>query len=46
MWRLREYVKPYLPSAIIVMVLVFLEVMATLKLPDLMSVIVDQGIAG
>lgn len=45
MWRLREYVKPYLPSAIIVMVLVFLEVMATLKLPDLMSVIVDQGIA-
>lgn len=45
MWRLRDYVRPFLPTAIIVILLVFLEVMATLKLPDLMSAIVDQGIA-
>ncbi|MCK9525109.1 MAG: ABC transporter ATP-binding protein/permease [Limnochordia bacterium] len=45
MWRLKTYFKPYLVTIISVMVLVFLEVMATLRLPDLMSVIVDQGIA-
>ncbi|HHY15772.1 MAG TPA: ABC transporter ATP-binding protein [Firmicutes bacterium] len=45
MWRLRKHVKPYLPSALVVMLLVFLEVMTTLKLPDLMSEIVDAGIA-
>ncbi len=45
MWRLRSYFKPYLTTIVIVMVLVFLEVMATLRLPDLMSEIVDQGIA-
>ncbi|HBN96277.1 MAG TPA: multidrug ABC transporter ATP-binding protein, partial [Firmicutes bacterium] len=45
MWRLRTYVKPYLATIVTVMALVFLEVMATLKLPDLMSDIVDQGIA-
>lgn len=45
MWKLRDYLKPFLPTAFMVMVLVFLEVMATLRLPDLMSEIVDQGIA-
>ncbi|NLJ79981.1 MAG: ABC transporter ATP-binding protein [Firmicutes bacterium] len=45
MWRLRQYIKPFLPIALAVMALVFLEVMATLKLPDLMSEIVDLGIA-
>lgn len=45
MWKLRKYVKPFLPIAAIVILSVFLEVMATLKLPDLMSEIVDQGIA-
>lgn len=45
MWRLRKYVKPFLSIALIVMLFVFLEVMSTLKLPDLMSEIVDQGIA-
>ena len=44
MWKLRSYFKPYLPTILTVMALVFLEVMATLKLPDLMSEIVDQGI--
>lgn len=45
MWRLRKFAKPYLPTALAVMVLIFLEVLATLKLPDLMSEIVDLGIA-
>ncbi|NLL43849.1 MAG: ABC transporter ATP-binding protein [Firmicutes bacterium] len=45
MWKLRSYFKPYLGTIITVMILVFLEVMATLKLPDLMSGIVDRGIA-
>lgn len=45
MWKLRKYTKPFLPAALTVMLLVFLEVMATLRLPDLMSEIVDQGIA-
>lgn len=45
MWRLRAYAKPYLVTVAVVAVLVFLEVMATLKLPDLMSQIVDEGIA-
>lgn len=45
MWKLREHIKPFLPAALFVMFLVFLEVMATLRLPDLMSEIVDQGIA-
>ena len=45
MWKLRSYLKPYLLTVIIVMILVFLEVLATLRLPDLMSQIVDQGIA-
>lgn len=45
MWRLRAYFKPYLATIITVTALVFLEAMATLKLPDLMSEIVDQGIA-
>lgn len=45
MWKLRDYLKPFLPTAFGVMVLIFLEVMATLRLPDLMSEIVDQGIA-
>jgi len=45
MWRLKAYLKPYLTTIIVVTVLVFLEVMATLKLPDMMSDIVDEGIA-
>lgn len=45
MWRLKQYIKPYLPTVIVVSGLVFLEVMATLRLPDLMSRIVDEGIA-
>lgn len=45
MWKLRKYIKPYMATVVIVMLLVFFEVMATLKLPDLMSEIVDQGIA-
>lgn len=45
MWRLRTHFKPYLSTILIVTVLVFLEAMATLRLPDLMSQIVDQGIA-
>ncbi|HBG01379.1 MAG TPA: multidrug ABC transporter ATP-binding protein [Firmicutes bacterium] len=45
MWKLRSYLKPYLLTVIVVMILVFLEVLATLRLPDLMSQIVDQGIA-
>ncbi|HKM42607.1 MAG TPA: ABC transporter ATP-binding protein [Limnochordia bacterium] len=46
MWKLKTYFKPYLATIIVVALLVFLEVMATLRLPDLMSTIVDQGIAG
>jgi len=42
---LRQYAKPYLFTVIVVSGLVFLEVMATLRLPDLMSRIVDEGIA-
>jgi len=45
MRKLKTYLKPYLGTVIIVMALVFLEVLTTLKLPDLMSDIVDQGIA-
>lgn len=45
MRKLRTYFRPYLGTVIIVMALVFLEVLTTLKLPDLMSDIVDQGIA-
>lgn len=45
MWKLKKYLRPYLPTALAVMFLIFLEVMATLRLPDLMSEIVDQGIA-
>lgn len=45
MWKLKRYVKPYLLTVIIVSSLVFLEVLATLRLPDLMSRIVDEGIA-
>lgn len=45
MWKLRQYAKPYLFTVIVVSGLVFLEVMATLRLPDLMSRIVDEGIA-
>ena len=45
MWKLKSYFKPYLGTVVTVMILVFLEVMATLRLPDLMSSIVDQGIA-
>lgn len=45
MWKLKSYLKPYLPTVMVVSVLVFLEVMATLRLPDLMSTIVDEGIA-
>ena len=42
---MRQYAKPYLFTVIVVSGLVFLEVMATLRLPDLMSRIVDEGIA-
>ncbi|NMB20547.1 MAG: ABC transporter ATP-binding protein [Firmicutes bacterium] len=45
MWKMRTYFRPYLAIIIVVMLLVFLEVMATLRLPDLMSTIVDEGIA-
>jgi len=45
MWKLKRYIKPYLLTVIIVSSLVFLEVLATLRLPDLMSRIVDEGIA-
>lgn len=46
MWKLRQYAKPYLFTVIVVSGLVFLEVMATLRLPDLMSRIVDEGSPG
>ena len=45
MWKFKRYIKPYLLTVIIVSSLVFLEVLATLRLPDLMSRIVDEGIA-
>lgn len=45
MWRLKTRFTPYWATIIAVTILVFLEVMATLRLPDLMSIIVDQGIA-
>ncbi len=45
MWKLKEYLRPYLLTVFVVSGLVFLEVMSTLRLPDLMSRIVDQGIA-
>lgn len=45
MWRLREFAKPYSLAALAVMALIFVEVLTTLKLPDLMSQIVDLGIA-
>lgn len=45
MWKMKEFFKPYLTTVLVVTCLVFFEVMATLKLPDLMSEIVDQGIA-
>lgn len=45
MVKLGKYVKPFLPIAFVVMFLILLEVLTTLKLPDLMSDIVDQGIA-
>ncbi|HPT83854.1 MAG TPA: ABC transporter ATP-binding protein [Limnochordia bacterium] len=45
MWKLRQYLRPYLLTVAVVSGLVFLEVLATLRLPDLMSRIVDEGIA-
>lgn len=45
MWKLKRFIKPYLLTVVVVITLVFLEVLATLRLPDLMSEIVDQGIA-
>lgn len=45
MWKLKHYIKPYLLTLVVVSGLVFLEVMSTLRLPDLMSRIVDEGIA-
>ena len=45
MWKLTHYIKPYLLTLVVVSGLVFLEVMSTLRLPDLMSRIVDEGIA-
>lgn len=45
MWKLKHYIKPYLLTLVVVSGLVFLEVMSTLRLPDLMSRIVDGGIA-
>lgn len=45
MWKLKHYIKPYLLTLVVVSGLVFLEVMSSLRLPDLMSRIVDEGIA-
>ncbi len=44
MRKLSRYMKPFLIPIILVVILVFLEVLTELKLPDLMSEIVDQGI--
>ena len=44
MKKLSRYLKPYRIPIVLVVILVFLEVLTALKLPDLMSEIVDQGI--
>lgn len=44
MLRLTKYLKPYALMAMSVVVLVFLQVLADLKLPNLMATIVDGGI--
>lgn len=45
MWKLRRFIKPYWPTVVVALVMVFIEAMTILKLPDLMSEIVDRGIA-
>lgn len=44
MLKLTKYLKPYAFMAVSVVVLVFLQVLADLKLPNLMATIVDGGI--
>ncbi len=44
MWKLRNYLKPFFSSILIIIVLLFVQAMCELKMPDYMSDIVNIGI--
>lgn len=44
MWKLRNYLKPFFSSIIIIIALLFVQAMCELKMPDYMSDIVNIGI--
>jgi ATP-binding cassette subfamily B protein len=46
MLKLFKYLKPYIWLIIPLIILIYLQVMANLSLPDLMAKIVDNGIIG
>ncbi|MBP9668590.1 ABC transporter ATP-binding protein, partial [Candidatus Saccharibacteria bacterium] len=46
MLKLFKYLKPYIWLIIPLIMLIYLQVMANLSLPDLMAKIVDNGIIG
>ena len=45
MWKLTRFMRPYIGGIILVVGAVFFQAFAELMLPNLMSQIVDQGIA-
>lgn len=44
MWKLRNYIKPFISSIIVIVILLFVQAMCELKMPDYMSDIVNIGI--